>query len=259
MGDFKMNRVWGVVSTHLKDFTFAEIKELVALAGFDRTLLSHLEQKQGSGGASKGNLITEIDKNLNRLKDEKKHFFNILVEEMLSRKPNLEEDLNNNLTRLGWQLYNAKVIPIELFDISNLEELNEKSHEDLLKAVQRFRDGDLSGALASACSAVDSATYDIYRRYNLGNPDDASFQEKCNKSIQAVGIVDKLSELNWEEKDIRPFKKNLEGSLNQYAFVLQKLRAKMSDVHGTKPILKPLVFDSIKYAEMLVRMMSTKG
>ena len=256
-----MNRVWGVVSTHVKDFTFGEIKELVALAGFDRTLLSHLEQKQGfKGSSSKGDLITAIDKNINKFKDtEKKHFLNILMEEMLSRKPDLEEKLNSNLTRLGWQLYNGKVIPIELFDISDLEELNENSHKDLLKAAQRFRDGDLSGALASACSAVDSVTTDIYKKYNLENSNKDSFQKKCNRSIKAIGITDKLSQLGWETEDIKKIRGNLEGSLNQYALVMQTLRAKMSDVHGTKPILKPLVFDSIKYAEILVRMMSTKG
>jgi len=252
-----MNRIWGVVSTCLKDFTFSEIKEIVALAGFDRTLLSHLEQKQGSGGASKGNLISEIDKNINKFNSlERKHFLNILVEEILTRKPKLGKRLDGYLNRLGWQLYKGQVISIELLDVSDLNELHEKSHEDLLKAIQRFRDGDLGGALASACSAVDSVTTDIYKIYNLGDSDKASFQEKCNKSIQAIGIVDKISDLNWNEKDITPFKKNLEGSLNQYAFVMQKLRAKMSDVHGTKPILKPLVFDSIKYAEILIRMMS---
>jgi len=252
-----MNIIWGVVSKSLKDFTFAEIKEIVALAGFDRTLLSHLQQKQGSGGASKGNLISEIDKNINRFKEsEKKHFLNILVEEMLTRKPKLEKELDAYLNRLGWKIYQNQVIPIEIFDISDLNDLHEKSHQDLLKAVQRFRDGDLGGALASACSAVDSVTTDIYKTYQLGNPDSVSFQEKCNKSVQTIGIADKFSELDWDDKDITPFKKNLEGSLNQYAFVMQKLRAKMSDVHGTKPILKPLVFNSIKYAEILIRMMS---
>jgi hypothetical protein len=37
---------------------------------------------------------------------------------------------------------------------------------------------------------------------------------------------------------------------------MQTLRANMSDVHGTKPVLKPLVFDSIKWAEILVRVLS---
>ena len=30
----------------------------------------------------------------------------------------------------------------------------------------------------------------------------------------------------------------------------------MSDVHGTKKVLKPLVFDSIKYTQILIRMMT---
>jgi hypothetical protein len=51
-------------------------------------------------------------------------------------------------------------------------------------------------------------------------------------------------------------RENLKGSLNQMAFVMQKLRAKMSDVHGTKEVLKPLVLDSLKYAQILIRMMT---
>ena len=30
----------------------------------------------------------------------------------------------------------------------------------------------------------------------------------------------------------------------------------MSDVHGTKEVLKPLVLDSLKYAQILIRMMT---
>ena len=41
------------------NFTFYEIKEIVGLAGFDVTLISHLEQRTGRG-ASKGQLITAV-------------------------------------------------------------------------------------------------------------------------------------------------------------------------------------------------------
>jgi len=36
---------------------------------------------------------------------------------------------------------------------------------------------------------------------------------------------------------------------------MQALRSRMGDVHGTKPILKPLVCDSIKWAELIVRIL----
>ena len=56
-----------------------------------------------------------------------------------------------------------------------------------------------------------------------------------------------------DASDVTPFRKNFEGALNQGAYVMQTLRSKMGDVHGTKPILKPLVFDSLKWVELMVR------
>ncbi len=256
-----INIIWNVLSTILEEnFTFANIKQIVGLAGLGRILLSHMEQKY-SGGNSKSQLINEIDKNIKELSDEDfKHFVNIVTEEILERDIAVRPKLDKYLERLGWQLYDNKIIPIEILDLSELKELHKKSHEDLIKASIRFRDGDLSGALASVCSAVDSVTYEIYNQKNLGDPDSTSFQEKCKKSIEAVGIMsnieNELSGLNWLDADSLPLNKNLEGSLNQIAFVMQKLRAKMSDVHGSKEVLKPLVFDSIKYAQILIRMMT---
>jgi hypothetical protein len=265
--DIKQNlkSVWAVCSTILgseKLFTFATIKEVVSLAGIDRTKLSHMEQNF-SGGSSKSQLMNEIDKLVNNLLDDEfKSFIDILIEEILKRDKKLEDKFNQYLNRLHWQLYNGKLIPLEILDLTELEELHSKSHEDLVKASIRFKNGDLTGALASACSAIDSVTYDIYKNYNLGNPDNASFQEKCKRSIEAVNIMvdieNELSGIGWIDADTTPLNKNLEGSLNQIAFVMQKLRSKMSDVHGSKIVLKPLVFDSIKYAEILIRMMTKK-
>ena len=76
---------------------------------------------------------------------------------------------------------------VGLSDLSELEELNENSHQDLIKATIRLRDGDLSGAMTSICSSIDSLTTNIYNRYTLGDPNIVCFQERCNKSILAIG------------------------------------------------------------------------
>ncbi len=258
--DTNINIAWNAISPIFKNnFTFSEIKEIVGLGGLDKTELSHLSQKS-SKGASKGQLIDKLDEIFNDFTDsEKTHFLNIVTEEILNRNNKLEEQLNSYLSRLGWKLYNRHIIPVKIFDISELQDLDENSHQDLIKASIRFRDGDLSGAIASVCGAVDSVANSIYKKYNLGDPNNVSFQERCTTAIKQIGIldtIDQLDDIGWESKDIKPLKKNLEGSLNQFAFVLQKLRAKMSDVHGTKPILSPLVFDSLKYAQILINMMT---
>lgn len=51
---------------------------------------------------------------------------------------------------------------------------------------------------------------------------------------------------------------NLDGSLNQAAYIMQKLRADMGDVHGTKPVIAALIYDSIKWSSLLLRMLATR-
>jgi hypothetical protein len=72
-------------------------------------------------------------------------------------------------------------------------------------------------------------------------------------------LEQQLRELGWLPADIRPFQKNLEGALNQGAYVLQTLRSHMGDVHGSKPILAPLVFDCLRWAELLVASLTSQG
>ncbi len=258
--DLNVNSAWSAVSAVLKNtFSFYDIKEIVGLAGFDSTKISHLVQRSGSS-VSKGQLITVIEQHLSEFSiSDKRHFLNIVVEEMLARNNIIEEQLEKYLSRLGWQVIGSSVIPIEILDRKELEELDESCKQDLIKAAMRFRDGDLSGALSSACGAVDSITNKIYNEKQLGDAGKASFQERCKVTLNAVGIFknveNDLKDISWVDSGIVPFNKNFEGALNQAAYVMQSLRANMSDVHGTKPVLKSLVFDSIKWAQIIIRLL----
>lgn len=256
-----VNSAWSATSAVLKNtFSFYDIKEIVGLAGFDTGKIAHLVQKSGSS-VSKGQLISEIERELNTYSvNEKRHFLNIVIEEMFTRNSGIEDQLEKYLTRLGWQVLENKVLPIEILDRNDLAELDETAKEDLVKAAARYRDGDLSGSLSAACGAVDSLTVKIYKTHGLGDAAKASFQERCKVCLNKVGVFDaiekELSDINWKESGLVPFGKNFEGALNQAAFIMQTLRANMADVHGTKPVFKPLVFDSIKWAQILVRLLS---
>jgi hypothetical protein len=253
-----MNEAWNALRATLQnDFSFYDIKEIVGLAGFELASIAHLEQKVG-GGASKGQLMTGIDRGLNGLDDEsQKRFISVVAEEVLTRRADSRQPLDENLSRLGWSLCGNAVIPIEILDVSTLGELPSESQEDLTKAAQRLRDGDMSGAISCACGAVDAATSAIYNSASLGDPTAGSFQERCKQALAASGVIPKLEknlrELGWNDTDIKMFEKNFEGAMNQGAYVMQTLRSRMGDVHGTKPILKPLVFDCLKWAELLLR------
>jgi hypothetical protein len=253
----KIDQAWNALRATLQSrFSFCDIKEIPGLAGFNLASIAHLEQRAG-GGASKGQLMTGLDRGLRALDVESfKRFIAVVAEEVLKRRPDSRESLEDNLSRLGWSLSGTAVVPIKIFDISVLPELPSESQYDLTRAARRLRDGDLSGAISSACGALDAATSAIYFSAGLGDPTRASFQERCKRSLEARGVIPQLEqqlrELGWSEQEIKPFRKNFEDAMNQGAYVIQTLRSNMGDVHGTKPILKPLVFDCLKCAELIL-------
>ena len=259
----EFSQAWNPLRSALQNnFSFYEIKEIVGLAGLDLTGIAHLEQKAG-GGASKGQLMTGIDRTLSGVDDERKQsFIAIVAEEVVSKRPNVRETLEFHLGRLGLGIAGNTVVPLRIFDVSELPKLPVESRDDMVKAVRRFRDGDLSGALSAACGAVDATTSAVYKKSDLGDPGKASFQEKCKRALEVKGVFVELEQelrsLSWEDSDITKFKNNFEGSLNQAAYIMQTLRSRMGDVHGTKPVIKPLVFDSLKWAELIVRALQTE-
>ena len=256
-----LNQAWGALRVVLDDTSsFNSIKEVVALAGIDVTRLAHLEQKSGGGGATKGQLMTTLDREIGQLNNaEKSRVLNHLAEDIVRQRPDQADCLDEYLERLGWQFADGTLVPIELFDVAELADLPDAAKTDLLKAAARLRDGDLSGALAAACAAVDSATNAVYAAQGLGPPSKDSFHARCRNALKAKGTVSgltgELSALGWKETDAAKLSKNLQGALNQGAYVMQTLRSRMSDVHGSKRVLNPLVFDSLKWAALIVRML----
>lgn len=253
--------IWSLIRSILHEsVSFGTIKAIVGLAGVDMTRLARLEQRP-SGGASKSQLLSGVDLQIAEMENAaRERFIRITAEELLKRRPELETSFREYLNRLGWTLYEGNLIKLDILDISELTKLPNEARPDLVKSANRLRDGDLSGALSSACGAVDAVTTRIYHDKALGDLGEASFQKKVSQSFKATGIISQLeadlTEVGWDEDEIKRFRENLIGSLNQAAYVMQTLRAKMADVHGTKPTLEALVFDSLKWASLIVRLLN---
>lgn len=247
---------WPPARSCLQGFRFDEIKDIAGLAGFDVTAAADLVQRSGSN-VTKGQLLAVIDRQLRDMDAQQTaRFLAIVMEEILSREPDTEARLSEYLSRLGWSFVEGKLLPVALFDANALEDMPADAHPDLLKAAQRLRDGDLGGAISAAAGAVDAAVAKVYQEANLGDPTRATFQEGCKRALAARGILveleDRLAELAWQPNDAALFARNLEGALGRGAYVMQTLRSHMGDVHGSKPILRALVFDSLRWAELLV-------
>jgi hypothetical protein len=260
-GSMSMKKIpWGPIRSALTEkFSFGDIKQIVGYTNINMSTLAHLEQK-AQGGASKSQLLSAIDAQVGAMNaDDTGYFASICCEEILRKKPELISELERVLSRVGWKFSGSVILPIEIFDVSELTDIPNEAHEDILKAASRLRNGDLSGALSASCGALDSVTSSIYQEFKLGDPNQASFQERIKKSIDAIGskegLIQELQEIGWEESDFKPLSNNLEGSLNQAAFIMQKLRSNMGDVHGTKPVISALVYDSIKWSLLLLRLL----
>ncbi|MCE4369705.1 hypothetical protein [Xanthomonas hortorum] len=249
-------------STLTEKFSFGDIKQIVGYGDLDMARLAHLEQKP-QRGATKSQLLSEIDRQVGEMDDKRRsEFVFICCEEMMRRRPEVIEELDRVLSRVGWKFSGTALIPVEIFDAAELADLPEAAHADIQKAASRLRDGDLGGALSAACGALDAVTGDIYHRHGLGDAGKASFQERIRRSIDALQVKDRLirelTEIGWDESDYKPLSANIDGSLNQAAFVMQKLRTDMGDVHGTKPVIAALVYDAIKWSSLLLRMLATR-
>jgi len=256
----KLNQAWGAIRVTVRNvFSFYEIKEIAGLAGLDVTRLASLVQK-AEGGSSKGELLTALDGEVDKLDDEQKIvFLTYFAERVVSQHPDHADGLSNDLQRLGWQFGSGKLVPIELPDLSELTELPDAVRDDLIKAATRLRDGDLGGALTAACAAVDSAANAVIPEEKRGHKSKAGFQSRVVMALKEKETFNHISEelvsLGWEKSEAAKLAQNLRGALNHGAFVMQSLRAKMSDAHGSKRVLGPLVFDSIKWAALIVRML----
>lgn len=250
--------VWGTVRASLAQLNFSDIRAVAGLAGLDPSELAHLQQKSGNG-VTKDHLLSAIDGLSGELEmDERQRFVVAVAEVVLKRRPNLHDELEEQLARHGWGLVDDHLMPLALFDPVALADVPAAPREQLAKAAQRFRDGDLGGAISAACGAVDTAVATVYAEHGLGEPA-KSFQEGCNRALAAaIELEAPLRDLGWDAEDVRLLAQNFKGALNQGAYVMQTLRSKMGDVHGSKPILKPLVFDVLKWAELFVRTLTVR-
>lgn len=265
-GKPKLNRAWGAIRGVLKDFSFNQIKDIAGKAGLDITLLSNLQQERRS---TKGRLLSELDRMIGEPKpddevdtgslEDRNKYLKRIAEIIIAGKPDQEKILEEYLERLGWQFTGGHLVPIELLNEKGLEDLPESTHKDLGKAADRLWIGDLDGAMTAACGAVDSTMKTIIEENGIAITSTDGFQNKYRKALNSKGTMEKLKngliKLGWDEKDAEKLVHNLQGSLNHAVYVMQSLRTGMGDTHGPKGVLNPTVFDSIKWASQMLRML----
>jgi hypothetical protein len=255
-----VNLIWGPVRSLLRErCTSYRAHLILSRAGFDITTIAGIPLTDQT--TDKNALFTRVDDVFGSLEaGEKQRFVTAVTEEILTEKPELQQDLERYLRRLGWKLHERTIVPVEVFDVADLPLLPAAAATDLVKAAERARDGDLTGAVTAACGAVDTVTSAIWQEYELGDLGPESFQKGVAESLRAkkayVRLKEELMVLGWAEKDADVFVDNTMRALNAGAYVLQKLRSDMGDVHGSHPVIESVVYDAVKWATLTLRLLS---
>jgi hypothetical protein len=250
---------WGPVESLLRDYNDADLTESVlSNAGL---LLPTPTRRANFSHKTRNRFYLEVARNAYREREEvdRRRLLVNVARNLLEKKPESADRLNEALRRIGWMLVDEAIIPLEVLDPRDLAFVPERARNDLVTAAERIST-DPDGAVTAACGAIDSVTEDIYQRHNLGDHRRASFEERVSQSLRAVGTLERLSGrlkgIGWESKKADELCKRLGEAIAHTAFVMATLRSNMSDVHGSKPTLDVLVFNSVKWSTVICSMLT---
>lgn len=249
--------IWGSLRGLIRDsFTFSQIKELAGASGLPIQRLSHLQQRQlPARGASKSQLLDAIDDLLNKQNDPNRNV-EFFIKEMIQRKHQLYEALDETLQRFGWYLENDVPCPTDLqVDIGTVD-LRHEIQNSLSNCFRRYRDGDYSGAVTCICGAVDSVTEEVYTKRNLGNPHDDSYQQRVNRAFSSLedDFKSEFSDLDsFDDKEVIKIWINYKNSVNQAAYVLGSFRRNISDTHGVNDCPREFVQKALDCGTYILR------
>ena len=126
---------------------------------------------------------------------------------------------------------------------------------ELGRAMSRLIDGDYSGAITSACGAVELVTLAIYMNHNLGNPGNTSFQAKVNTAFKRLDVFEEMSDefvsIGMDPEKASAVVEQMKKASNHAAHALQVLRHAMGDAHGSKPALRQTAYDAVKWSSAI--------
>ncbi len=152
-----------------------------------------------------------------------------------------EEALQEVLRRGGFNFIDDKFLQLDVLDIRLLHSIPAFCHDDLKTAGFRISNRDYTGAITSACGAVDTLTNTVIERdgISIRKHGEASFASKVNTVLfKHLKVHDEMRKnLIAEGKspaEAGDSANRIRGEINQAAQRLQELRPRKADVHGRK-------------------------
>lgn len=252
LSEADLNRIYAALASETTHFAITHAGTLFRAAG----LVPSGDQRYWAP------LMESLDTQFRQFSEEEKLRTVRVLAQRLTRedRPEIRDSVVALLRDHGFQFVDNTFVPIDFFDQREARYLPTSALSEISTALGRLVDGDLDGALTSACGAVDTAASGVYATKSLGDPaKEDSFRKKAMSAITASGklaeLESELVRLGWDEKDAHLFRESFAGALNQAAHVMQMLRSRMGDVHGAKPAIDSVVYDAIKLASVLTSLM----
>lgn len=173
-----------------------------------------------------------------------------------------DDRVREDMAKLGYDFVGGAFVPVEQYDRREPEFVPPSSASELAKAMKRLSEGDDSGAITAACGAVDVLTGSIYIRDGLGDLGKTSFAAKVGTVACRLNVFGELRTdligLGVSEADAAKITEEWQKATNHAATMLQTLRSKMGDVHGTKSALRRAAYDAVKWASAICGLLDTR-
>ena len=253
--DNEIRRLYGALRSELNHLSVQNIRNTVAAAGIDVTRIPSTSEAR-SGLGSRAEVMPTIDKLFGELyRDAQETVLCIIAERLIGKSLQLAESVQTILGKHGYQFIDGSFVPISVLDERESKFLPTSSATEIARATSRLVEGDYSGAITSACGAVDIVMQQIYKKHNLGEAGRVSFQAKVNTVAKELGIFETMErefrEAGMLDKDASELLKEMKSTTNHAAQALQILRRVMGDTHGSKPAFRHTAYDTIKWASAI--------
>ncbi len=147
----------------------------------------------------------------------------------------METAINERLQRTGWAMSNGQPFPLTLRVDLDTAELDPTVRDGLTTCLERYRNGDMDGAMTAICGIVDSITEQIYTKKNLGSYSGTGYQERVNRAFRAMEqeFTRPLAACLSKE-EVLLYGNNHKNAISGAAYVLGTYRAEFSDTHGAR-------------------------
>ncbi len=248
-------QLFGALRSELNKLSVQEIRNTVAAAGFDVSQITAKAEAR-SGLGSRAEVMPAVDRLFGRMSESAQETaLCILAERLIGRNPELDASTQDILGRHGFQFVAGNFVPVHELDAREAKFIPPSAATEIGRAMSRLIEGDHSGAITSACGAVDLVTQAIYENHGLANPGSASFQTKVNTALKQLRVFEDMKQefidIGMKPDDAAALVIEMKETCNHASQALQVLRRAMGDTHGSKPALRQTAYDAVKWSSAI--------